>query len=433
MISARSRRSSGALVDRLDTEPHYTALAGRIIVALGGSRKFVVVTGDPPASPHRLSEALSALGAASRAVINVCCGPQLTRNEVWRPATAAARLPATLMFQTSQLPAVLFVFDNAGRLSNGQIKDIYEAIQHRDSEGAAGVLLARSGFLVRLAAPGLMFLKEGLAGQFNFRDIGKDESIEFPRSRRANRGPRNPDARGALRGVSSFFITIAVLVVAGIAAFVMSRSAEQAGRQSARATGGISSTAEASLPQSMPSEMTNEPRPTALVHPAPHAAQASDPTASVAAMTQPAQLPQPISTVAAPDPVQPAPAEEPSSAQITLQATPPVALSPPTESPAEIAALVARGDSFLSAADIASARLFYERAADAGDGPAAFRLGATFDPAFLDRAGMRGSIRADPEQAASWYRRARELGDAAGRPLKSLDRQRLADPSAPAR
>jgi len=119
------------------------------------------------------------------------------------------------MFQTSQLPAVLFVFDNAGRLSNGQIKEIYEAIQHRDREGAAGVLLARSGFLVRLAAPGLMFLKEGLAGQFNFRGIGKDESIEFPRARRANRGPRNPDARGALRGVTSFFIAIAVLLVGG--------------------------------------------------------------------------------------------------------------------------------------------------------------------------------------------------------------------------
>jgi len=388
VISAWSRRSSGALVDRLDTEPHYTALAGRIIVALGGSRKFVIVTGDPPASPHRLSEALSALGAASRAVINVCCGPQLTRNGVWCPKTAAARLPATLMFQTSQLPAVLFVFDNAGRLSNGQIKEIYEAIQHRDREGAAGVLLARSGFLVRLAAPGLMFLKEGLAGQFNFRGIGKDESIEFPRARRANRGPRNPDARGALRGVTSFFISIAVLVVAGIAAFVISRSAEQAGRQSARAAGGISSTAEASLPQSMPSEMTNEPRPTATVHPA----QAPDPTSPVAAMTQPAR------------------AEEPSSAQTTLQATPPVALSPSTASPAEIAALVARGDSFLGAGDIASARLFYERAADAGDGLAAFRLGATFDPDFLDRAGMRSSIRADPEQAASWYRRARELG-----------------------
>ena len=79
--------------------------------------------------------------------------------------------------------------------------------------------------------------------------------------------------------------------------------------------------------------------------------------------------------------------------------------------------LVARGDGFLSAGDIASARPFYERAADAGDGPAALRLGATFDPAFLGRVGVRG-IPGDPDQASSWYRRARELGGAAGERLK---------------
>jgi TPR repeat protein len=92
-------------------------------------------------------------------------------------------------------------------------------------------------------------------------------------------------------------------------------------------------------------------------------------------------------------------------------------------SPAEIAALVTRGDTFLSAGDFASARLFYERAADAGDGAAALRLGATFDPNFLGRAGVRGNP-ADPAQAASWYRRARDLGDsAAAERLKNLDQR----------
>jgi hypothetical protein len=125
-------------------------------------------------------------------------------------------------------------------------------------------------------------------------------------------------------------------------------------------------------------------------------------------------------------------AQEPSSPQTPPQATAPIASSSSTESPAEIAALVARGDSFLGAGDIVSARLFYERAADAGDGPAALRLGATFDPAFIDRAGIH-SIPADPEQAASWYRRARELGDAAGNLQNSLDQQPSAEPDAPAR
>ena len=91
--------------------------------------------------------------------------------------------------------------------------------------------------------------------------------------------------------------------------------------------------------------------------------------------------------------------------------------------PAEIAALVTRGDDFLKAGDIASARLFYERAADAGDGAAALRLGATFDPGVLARAGIRG-IPGDPAQASSWYRRARDLGQAAAAErLKGLEQQ----------
>ena len=83
---------------------------------------------------------------------------------------------------------------------------------------------------------------------------------------------------------------------------------------------------------------------------------------------------------------------------------------------------MARGDAFLSAGDLASARLFYERAVDAGDGRAALRLGATFDPGFLNRAGVRGTP-GDPARAASWYRRALELGEAAAAErLKNLDR-----------
>lgn len=78
---------------------------------------------------------------------------------------------------------------------------------------------------------------------------------------------------------------------------------------------------------------------------------------------------------------------------------------------AEIAELLARGDTFLRMGDVTSARLFYERAADAGDGQAAMRMGATFDPTFLGRAGLRGT-RGDPAAANSWYRHALELSAA---------------------
>jgi TPR repeat protein len=75
----------------------------------------------------------------------------------------------------------------------------------------------------------------------------------------------------------------------------------------------------------------------------------------------------------------------------------------------DMAALLARGDTLLSVGDVVSARLFYERAADAGGGVAAIRLGETFDPLFLNRAHLRG-VRGESGAALFWYRRARDLG-----------------------
>ncbi len=92
----------------------------------------------------------------------------------------------------------------------------------------------------------------------------------------------------------------------------------------------------------------------------------------------------------------------------------------PRPSTAQIAELLARGDALLRTGDVASARLFYERAANVGDGRAALRLGATFDPAFLDRDALRG-VRGDPAQARYWYDRARDFDEAeAEHRLKSL-------------
>jgi hypothetical protein len=79
---------------------------------------------------------------------------------------------------------------------------------------------------------------------------------------------------------------------------------------------------------------------------------------------------------------------------------------PPT---VETAALLSRGDTLFETRDIASARLFYEYAANAGDAKAAIRLGETFDPAFLSRAQVKG-VRGEPAVALKWYKRAQELG-----------------------
>jgi TPR repeat protein len=72
----------------------------------------------------------------------------------------------------------------------------------------------------------------------------------------------------------------------------------------------------------------------------------------------------------------------------------------------------ALGDQRLKQGDVATARLFYERAADGGDGPAALRLGNTLDPNYLSHWGVLG-LQPDVAAAAKWYRRARDLGEAA--------------------
>ena len=87
------------------------------------------------------------------------------------------------------------------------------------------------------------------------------------------------------------------------------------------------------------------------------------------------------------------------------------ASGPPVLSAGELSELLSRGDMLFATGDVGAARLFYERGADGGDGMAALRLGETFDPHFLARARL-GFVAGDPARAASWYRRARDLGNA---------------------
>ena len=76
---------------------------------------------------------------------------------------------------------------------------------------------------------------------------------------------------------------------------------------------------------------------------------------------------------------------------------------------AAVAGLLARGDWLFATGDVASARLLYERAADAGEARAAVRLGETFDPFYLDDSHLRG-LQGDRDTAVFWYRHARDLG-----------------------
>ena len=111
---------------------------------------------------------------------------------------------------------------------------------------------------------------------------------------------------------------------------------------------------------------------------------------------------QPPSTTSLAIPANPVPSASPSSA--APQNSLPTAAR---LDPKEIEALIQNGDRYLMARDVVAARSYYERAAAAGSGPAAFSLARTFDPEFLAQIGVR-TVRPDPERAASWYRRANE-------------------------
>jgi hypothetical protein len=78
--------------------------------------------------------------------------------------------------------------------------------------------------------------------------------------------------------------------------------------------------------------------------------------------------------------------------------------------PKEIAALLKRGQDLLSAGDIQSARLLLLRGAEARDARSALLVGSTYDPARLRQLGADGPL-ADVAQARMWYQRAKEWGE----------------------
>jgi hypothetical protein len=126
------------------------------------------------------------------------------------------------------------------------------------------------------------------------------------------------------------------------------------------------------------------------------------------AATPPAPLPaEPALSAAAP-----APAAAVAKAPVPV-ITAPVSVAPPAMAPTrdrdEIAALLVRARTYLSAGDVAAARLVLRRAAERDDPQAALALGGTYDPIVLKRLGII-NFHADPAQAREWYRRAAELG-----------------------
>jgi len=120
-----------------------------------------------------------------------------------------------------------------------------------------------------------------------------------------------------------------------------------------------------------------------------------------------AAMPEPSPSVSA-APTDPAPGA------IAVTSPPSAAPPKPVLTAQEIAALVERGRALFDAGDLAAARLFFRRAANAGDAAAALAMGSTYDPDVLSKRFVRG-IGANAEEARIWYERAREMGSPEGK------------------
>jgi hypothetical protein len=80
-----------------------------------------------------------------------------------------------------------------------------------------------------------------------------------------------------------------------------------------------------------------------------------------------------------------------------------------TEAQRQALRFVSRGHELLNEGDVAAARLYYQRAVDAGLHEGALALAASYDPVELERLGVQG-LQPDLALARKWYEQAQRLG-----------------------
>lgn len=174
------------------------------------------------------------------------------------------------------------------------------------------------------------------------------------------------------------------------------------------ALSGLAASPDSAQPVPAPAP-TLTPEPAPQPRPAPPAPPTPPPAVSIAPAAPP---PQPLPPVIAPPATAPqavSPAPLPKAAAPAL----PPAKPPPSPEVLERArSFMARGQALLDGGDIASARLVFERAADAGLWEAALAIGTTYDATELARRRTVG-VRPDNAEAKRWYERARDLGGGA--------------------
>jgi hypothetical protein len=402
------------------TAEHCQHLAKSIVDALR-QHCLVLVTGDPSASSPMLAAALRE-AVAPRAVIELSCSPDLICQKLFGDGSTGQDQRAAAVVEAEPgrpvASAPIFVLADTDRLSDDQIAELgatVQAMPHEPHRFGSGVLLAHPDFVARVERAELHLFDQGLAAHIRVQHLEREEVEAFIRHQ-VSLGER----ANLLTAQRVALIALASggdpAVVNRLARRMLEIEPENSASPRLRPrrhgfalrllTGIIICLGLAWL-----AAVAFEPQLLGILagltgdHTSP-----LRPPVETPAGVEPARAPT-IGSSAVDLAI--APSNAAGAGEITAE---PVAPKGPRFSAAEIAGLVARGDAFLGAGDIASARLFFERAANVGDGRAAMRMAVTYDAAFLDRVGLHGLRDADPERAAFWYRRARELGEGKAAP-----------------
>jgi hypothetical protein len=293
-------------------------------------------------------------------------------------------------------------------------------------------------------------LRDQIVAQLHFQEVSDDEAFAVLHSRLLSLQTRRVETRGFRSGLLVGVVASATLLAIIIGALTLYSAAGPAGRQPVAAEPVSLAREAASISDPVDEVAVSEEKISAGSKQA-----QPDPASTLVAVPPSTLAPQPT-TIAhqslntLPTEAEPAAgrrlsaptpsgvAEPVASSGLSTGAPPAVSAGPVADSgpsAASVAApvasrrlsataiskLLARGDALLKAGDIASARLYYERAAEADSGPAALRMGETFDTVFTRRP-FWGAFGADPDKALLWYRRARELGVAeAEQRIKALE------------
>lgn len=166
---------------------HYQSIAGRILAALAGGGRFVLLTGNPPANGRLLSNALSKAAGGTHTVIGVPCGQNLTRDD-WRRLVPGPsgdseihEFSAAALLVALGTPLPLYVLEDADQLSDEQLQEFFATWLFGEPTIGTAVLAVTRAFLTRLERPALSFLIEGLAARLQFQHLGPDEIGTFVR------------------------------------------------------------------------------------------------------------------------------------------------------------------------------------------------------------------------------------------------------------